>query len=89
MGAGGGFRPPQSKEERRAFALNPEVANAQLGIGNSLNDTGTRQAGTPAAAPASSRRKPQSLLGGAAPSNAQSTGRSLIKDPVSAGSLLR
>ena len=85
---GAAAQPPKTRVERESFARNPALAEAALGIPTS----GVERLGGAAPAntkPKSTRAAPQSLLGATPASNARSTGRSLIKDPVGAGSLLR
>lgn len=67
--------------ERQAFAQSPGFAMQALGLPGLGGNVGSKKQTSP-------RRSPQSLFGGSPASNARSTGRSLVKDPVGQGSLL-
>jgi hypothetical protein len=82
---GAAAQPPKTRQERESFARNPALAEAALGLPSS----GVGQQKQPTSQPKSTRAAPETLLGASPASNARSTGRSLIKDPVGAGSLLR
>lgn len=87
---GAGASPPRSQASREAFVRNPAAATAALGIpAAGQNSGGGATSPQPRPAPTSRRQAPVSLLGSQPASNARSTGRSLVKDPVAAGSLLR
>ena len=89
MGAGPNLQPPRTPAQRQAFQQNSAAATAALGIPQIAPRVAAQEVQRiPRSEPRSTRQAPETIFGATPAANARSTGRSLVKDPVAAGSLL-